>query len=180
MKQEVVKNMARTRKTELCTLANLEEVDDALRTMGDYDRRIEAINADMEAKINMIREEAAAMIQPLNDARKGLFTQVGLYAKGRTSDFHKVRTKVLNFGEFGFRRSTTLKCPSTTDGIAEVLERLRERDMNDCIKVVPDAINKVALKAYDKDAVEGVGCELIEKDTFFAEPKRETVAEEVG
>lgn len=170
--------MARTRKTEFCTLGNLDDVNEALRSMGDYDRRIETINADMQVKINQVKEQAEAMARPLIDARAGLETQVGLYAKARYGEFAKVRTKVLTFGEFGFRASTSVSCPSSPDSVAEVVEKLRARDMTDCIKVTPEAINKAVLRTYDMESVEAVGCKLVVKDTFFCEPVREQLPED--
>lgn len=169
--------MAKTRLNELCTMVGLDDVDEALRTIGDYERRIEAVNADMEAKLNRIREEAAQLAQPLITARKGLETQIGLYAKAHVREFDKVRTKVLNFGEFGFRQSTSVKCPSSPDSVAEVVARMRERDMMDCIKAVPDAIDRAKLRQYDAEAVRAVGCELVTKDTFFCAAKREDIPE---
>lgn len=170
--------MARTRKTEFCTLANLDDVNEALRSMGDYDRRIEAINADMQTKINAVKEQAEAMARPLIDARAGLETQVGLYAKARYSEFTKVRTKVLTFGEFGFRVSRAARCPSSPDSVAEVIDKLRARGMDDCVKSTPDAINKAVLRTYDADTVEAVGCELVIKDAFFCTPSRDQLPED--
>lgn len=169
--------MARTRKTEFCTLANLDDVNEALRSMGDYDRRIEAINASMQNKFNAIKEEHEAMARPLTEARAGLETQVGLYAKARYKEFDQIRTKVLTFGEFGFRRSTSAKCPSSTDSVAEVVAKLQARGMDDCIKITPPAINKAVLRTYDEETVKSVGCELVNKDTFFCEPHREELPE---
>ena len=162
---------------ELCTLANLDDVNEALRSMGDYDRRIEAINADMQRRLNEIKDECEAMARPLMEARAGLETQVGLYAKGRYGEFKAVRTKVLTFGEFGFRLSTSVRCPSSPDSVAEVVDKLREQGMEDCIKVTPEAINRAALRTYDEDKVRAVGCELVRKDTFFCEPRREELPE---
>lgn len=170
--------MARTRKTEFCTLANLDDVNEALRSMGDYDRRIEAINADMQTKINAVKEEAENMARPLIDARAGLETQVGLYAKARYAEFKKVRTRTLTFGEFGFRVSRAARCPSSPDSVAEVVEQLRARGMVDCIKSTPATINKAVLRTYDAKTVEDVGCELVIKDTFFCEPAREQLPED--
>lgn len=169
--------MARTRKTELCTLANLDDVNEALRSMGDYDRRIEAINADMQRRINEIKDECEAMARPLMEARAGLETQVGLYAKGRYGEFKSVRTKVLTFGEFGFRLSTSARCPSSPDSVAEVIAKLEARGMDDCIKVTPPSINKAVLRTYEEDAVKAVGCELVRKDVFFCAPRREELPE---
>ena len=172
--------MARTRKTEFCTLANLDDVNETLRSMGDYDRRIEAINADMQLRINMIKEECEAMAKPLTEARAGLETQVGLYAKARYKDFGHVRTKVLTFGEFGFRRSTSARCPSSPDSVAEIVDKMKEHGMDDCIKTVPPAINRAVLRTYDEAAVQAVGCKLITKDTFFCEPRRDELPEVDG
>ena len=169
--------MRRTRISELCTLNNIEDVDEALRSMGDYDRRIEAIQADLELRINEARSEAAAMMEPLTTARKGLETQVGLYAKARVREFDKVRTRVLNFGEFGFRRSTSVHCPSSPDAVADVVRALREHKMTDCIKVTPDGISRETLRTYEASKVQAVGCQLVSKDTFFCAPKREELAE---
>ncbi|MEF9894262.1 MAG: host-nuclease inhibitor Gam family protein [Clostridia bacterium] len=171
--------MARIRKTELCTLMNLDDVNEALRGMGDYDRRIEAISADMQRRINEIKEDCAEVATPLMEARAGLETQVGLYAKARYAEFRKVRTKVLTFGEFGFRQSTSLRCPTSPDSVAEVLEKLRAREMLDCVKCVPDTINRAVLRTYDADAVEDVGCELVVSDAFFCVPTRDELSSEV-
>lgn len=169
--------MARTRKTEFCTLVSIDDVNEALRSMGDYDRRIEGINADMQRRINEIKDECEGMARPLMEARAGLATQVGLWAKARYAEFKKVRTKILTFGEFGFRLSTSAKCPSSPDSVAEVIRKLRMRNMTDCIKSVPDTINKAALRTYSAEVLEAVGCELVTKDTFFCEPTRDELPE---
>jgi phage host-nuclease inhibitor protein Gam len=80
------------------------------------------------------------------------------------------KTLELNFGKIYFKWT-----PYRIEFDVEeetVIERLRARKMESCIRVVT-SVNKEALEAYDDDVLKKLGCRRERDDKFHYEVKRE-------
>ena len=81
------------------------------------------------------------------------------------ADMGKAKSKILTFGEIGFRLSTSVSLPRAKEKIEEIIRRLKNRQMMDCI-VVKEEISKEALKKYGEDTVNAVGATWKQQDVF--------------
>lgn len=165
--------MARKRVTEP-QLRSWEEVDECLKVMGDAENQISVIEAEMNAAIAAAKKEAsekAAEYKELIKQNEGKIKEFTTINK----DELKGKSRHLTFGTVGFRLSTSLLLPQDT---AEVILRLRENGMADCINV-KETINKDTVKTYPEGEILKIGGYLQRKNTFWYETDKNSLAEAV-
>lgn len=165
--------MARKRVTEP-QLKSWEDVDACLKVMGDAENEISVITAEMNAAIAQAKKEA--------EERAAQFKETIKQNEGKIKEFTTIRkeelkgkSRQLTFGTVGFRQSTKLLLPSDT---AEVILKLRENGMADCINV-KETINKDTVKSYPEEDILRIGGYLQRSDTFWYETDKDTLAESV-
>lgn len=165
--------MARKRVTEP-QLRNWEEVDGCLKVMGDAENQISVIEAEMNAAIAEAKREAsekAAEYKELIKQNEGKIKEFTTINKEEL----KGKSRQLTFGTVGFRQSTKLLLPQDT---GEVIVRLRENGMVDCINV-KETINKDTVKSYPEEEILKIGGYLQRADTFWYETDKDSLAEAV-
>lgn len=163
--------MARKRVTEP-QLMSWEQVDECLKVMSDAENQISVITAEMNAAIAQIKsdaEEKAARFKEMIKQNEGKIKE---FTTIRKEDL-KGKSKQLTFGTVGFRQSTKLLLPSDT---AEVIVKLRENGMADCINV-KETINKETVKSYPEEDILRIGAYLQKSDTFWYETDKDRLAE---
>lgn len=165
--------MARKRVTEP-QLRSWEEVDECLKAMGDAEDQISVIEAQMNAAIAEAKKEAsekAAEYKELIKQNEGKIKEFTTVNKEEL----KGKSRQLTFGAVGFRQSTKLLLPQDT---GEVIVRLRENGMVDCINV-KETINKDTVKNYPEEEILKIGGYLQRTDTFWYETDKDHLAETV-
>lgn len=168
--------MARKRiEDEAPAFTSWDDVDQALAIIGDNLRSIEAIEAKMQENID--NEKTAAELQARafieNNAR--LERQIKLFAEDHREDMDGKKTKTLNFGSLGFRKSTKITLPKAGAKLAEMIRQLVERGMGDCVVQPPAKVDKDALRKYPTDDIVAVGGGVKIDDVFWYEPDRERI-----
>lgn len=166
--------MARKRiKDEAPAFTSWDDVDQALAIIGDNLRSIEAIEAKMQEAID--NEKTAAELQARafieNNAR--LERQIKLYAEDHRDDMEGKKSKTLNFGSLGFRKSTKVMIPKAGPKLIEMIRQLTERGMADCVVQKPATVDKDVLRKYTTDEIVAVGGGIKVDDVFWYEPDRE-------
>lgn len=164
--------MARKRIVEEPVLKSWEDVNEALREIALEEIVLSDIDGDMNKQIIGIKKVAEQECKPHKDRIDKLSKDIKEYVEEHRDDLGKKKTKTLNFGEVGFRQSTTISIPKAKDKVAEILKRLRARGMKDCI-VVKEDISKEALRQYGEDKVLAVGAGWKQKDVFWYEAAKE-------
>lgn len=165
------KTMARKRVTEP-QLTSWEQVDECLKVMSDAENQITVIEAEMNAAIAEAKKEAeekAARYKELIKQNEGKIKEYTTINKEEL----KGKSRQLTFGTVGFRQSTKLLLPSDT---AEVILKLRENGMVDCINV-KETINKDTVKTYPEAEILKIGGYLQKTDTFWYETDKDSLAE---
>lgn len=165
--------MSRKRVTE-SQLRSWEEVDGCLKVMGDAENQISIIEAEMNAAIATAKKEAsekAAEYKELIKQNEGKIKEFTTINKEEL----KGKSRQLTFGTVGFRQSTKLLLPQDT---GEVIVRLRENGMVDCINV-RETINKDTVKSYPEEEILKIGGYLQRADTFWYETDKDSLAEDV-
>lgn len=163
--------MARKRVTEP-QLKNWEQVDECLRVMSGAENQISMIEAEMNAAIAEAKREAeekAAQYKEIIKQNEGKIKEFTTASKEEL----KGKSRKLTFGSVGFRQSTKLLLPSDT---AEVILRLRENGMVDCINV-KETINKDTVKSYPEEEILKIGGYLQRRDSFWYETDKDSLAE---
>ena len=167
--------MTRTRVEPPKALQSWEEADKALARIGDLQRAAEAAEAEMQEGINTWKKAAAEKVSPMKREIEELGRQLATFADAHRDEMGKKKSRELNHGKLGFRKSTKLILPRGESKIARMILALRDRGMTDCILVPPPRIDKDALKKYPPNDVVDVGASLEVTDDFWYEVDREEV-----
>ena len=146
--------MARKRVIEAPSLKSWEDVNDALRQIAEATIILGDIESEMQKQIVGAQKAAEQQSKPHNDRIADHRDEMG-----------KGKSKVLTFGEVGFRLSTSISLPRAKEKLEEIVRRLKARQMTDCI-VVKEEVGKEALKKYGEDTVNAVGATWKQRDVF--------------
>lgn len=165
--------MARKRVTEP-QLKSWEEVDACLKLMSDAENQLSVITAEMNAAIAEAKKEAEEKASPFKEMIKQNEGKIKEFTTIRKEEL-KGKSKQLTFGKVGFRQSTKLLLPTDT---AEVILKLRENGMADCINV-KETINKDTVKSYPEEDILRIGGYLQRSDSFWYETDKDSLAEAV-
>lgn len=157
--------MARTRITATPALKSWEDVDAALRAIAEERIELGDILADLNRQIIGAKAVAELESKPHSDHIFKLERDIQEFVAEHREDLGKAKNKALNFGEVGYRLSTSVSVPVKPDKLADVIRMLKARSMTDCI-VVKETVDKVTLKKYGEDTVNAVGATWKQKDEF--------------
>lgn len=159
--------MARRVRMEGTALQSWDEVNLNLKEIAECELDLEAIEADMNVKIQDLKLEAELKAKPLQEKIEKLAIQVKEYTEENRSDI-KGKTMKLNFGQCGFRQSTKI----TLSSVQATLKALKAKGMTNCI-ITKESVNKEILRDYPDDIIASVGARKKVEDTFWFETDRE-------
>ncbi|MCD7948291.1 MAG: host-nuclease inhibitor Gam family protein [Oscillospiraceae bacterium] len=157
--------MARKRVTEAPALKSWEEVNDALREIAEAQIALGDIESEMQKQMVGIKKIAEQDSKPYNDRIAKLERDLKEFVSEHRADLGDRKNKLLNFGEVGFRLSTSVSLPKAKEKLAEIIRRLKARSMMDCV-VVEEKVSRENLKKYGEDTVNAVGATWKQKDEF--------------
>lgn len=157
--------MARKRIIEAPALKSWEDVNDALRQIAEAQIALGDIESEMQKQIVGAKKAAEQQSKPYNDRVAKLEREIKDFVEDHREDMGKAKSKVLTFGEVGFRLSTSVSLPKAKEKLEEIIRRLKARQMMDCI-VVEEKVSKEALKEYGEDTVAAVGATYKQKNVF--------------
>lgn len=166
--------MARTRVTETPALKTWEDVDAALREIAEAGLTLSDIEAEMNRQIIGAKKVAEQQSKPHADRIAKLERDVKEYVTEHRDELGKTKTRALNYGEVGFRLSTSISIPRAKEKVAEIIRKLKARKMTDCV-VVEEKISKENLRKYGEDTVNAVGATWKQKDEFGYEVYKDKV-----
>jgi phage host-nuclease inhibitor protein Gam len=167
--------MATVKRHKVATeprLGSWDECDQALRELGEFDLRLEAIEAKLTKQVAELKDAAAAAAKVHQENRDRLVRDVEAWCASRRLEFVDRKSRKLTHGTVGWRQSTRLKLAKAD----EVLLRLKGLGMHDCIRT-KEAVDRDVLRAYDDARLAQVGVVRVVADEFFAEPDRAELAE---
>lgn len=162
----------RKRILEAPALKDWEGVNAALREIAEAQLAIDDIEADMNRQLIGVKKTAEQDSKPHADRISKLEQDVKEYVEEHRDELGKQKTKALNFGEVGFRLSTTISLPKAKDKLADIIRRLKAKGMKDCV-VVEEKVSEEALRKYGEDKVVAVGATWKQKDVFWYEAAKD-------
>lgn len=157
--------MARKRLVDAPALHSWDDVNAALREIAEKQIAIGDIEAEMNRQIIGAKKIAEQASKPHNDRIAKLEHDIKEFVTDHRAELGKLKSKTLTFGEVGFRLSTMVSLPKAKEKLAEIIRRLKARQMTDCI-IVEEKVSKDNLKKYGEDTVNAVGATWKQKDTF--------------
>lgn len=157
--------MARKRITEAPALKTWEDVDTALREIAEAELILGDIEAEMNRQIIGAKKIAEQQSKPHADRISKLERDIKEFVTDHRDELGKAKSKPLNYGEVSFRLSTIISLPKAKEKLAEIIRRLKARQMTDCI-ITEEKISKDSLRKYGEDTVNAVGATWKQKDEF--------------
>ena len=157
--------MARKRVVEPSGVKTWEDANDALRQIAEAQLAVQDIEGEMNKQILGAKKAAEEQSKPHKDRIAKLERELKDFVTEHRADMGKAKSKILTFGEVGFRLSTSVSLPRAKEKIEEIIRRLKNRQMMDCI-VVKEDVSKEALKKYGEDTVNAVGATWKQQDVF--------------
>lgn len=148
------------------------EVDGALRRMGEIDVRLQKLEGQMTLKINEIKADYDAKAAGLKAERKAIEENIGLFAESRKQEFAKVRSKDLTFGVVAYRVATKVVVKSKAATVAA----LKALGLQQYLRIVEEP-DKEAMSGLDATTLAKVGATLKTEDKLRIEPNMERIKE---
>lgn len=172
---------------EMGGIEGIEDLDQTVKLIGLYDIRVQQINDKMQVEITKIKDEALAERQEIETDRAALLALAETYVKAnRDVLLNGKKTRSLNFGKVGFRKSAAkLDIPKKgSDEMVDLVAKIEE-----LAAVEPEVFGKIPVvieKTVQKTGLTGLSdtdLSLLDlertpgADVFFVEPDRERLAE---
>lgn len=138
-----------------------DDVDHALKTIGEIDRELAIIEADQNETIDRAKAEAKAQAKPYQDRKAGLEAALKEFCEANRAEFIKQKTKRLTFGTVGFRLSSKVVIKK----LGDTLQALKDFGLAHCIRTREEP-DKEAMKALDTETLASVGAALKSENAF--------------
>lgn len=158
--------MARQKVKSEPALSSWQEVDGALRQIAECQNLMDEKEIEMNRQINEIKDNTELMTRPMREKVKVLEQHIKEFVDNHRTELGG-KSKLLTFGKVGYRLSSKIVIPNVND----VLRRLRELGLNDCI-VVKESINKDVVKRLPTDKILQIGAYVKQSDEFGYEVDR--------
>lgn len=148
--------------------ATREEAEAALARIGERQREIARLEADMNDRINAVKAEYQARITPFNDDIKADFQGLHVWAEANRKDLLTGRTKTVKMGtgEIAWRMAP----PScSVRGAEAVIEALERQGKTEAIRLKKEIAKDVILN--DPDRYRDIkGISISQKEEFVVKP----------
>lgn len=141
-------------------LVSWEQVDEALLNIGLLEREIEQRENELNEYLEELKKQTVAEVQPLLAQKTYLENQIKDFCLARRTEMDG-KSRKLNFGTVGFRRSSRVVVAQ----VEECLARLQELGLWDCIRM-KKSVDKARLKGLDELTIEKVGARLVVEEVF--------------
>lgn len=142
-----------------------DEVDNALKELGELQIQKEKIEGEQTLKINQIKDELLQKASGLDEKITKLKKEIERFAEEHRADFSQKRSKTLNFGKIFFRytESISTKCVETA------IRSLKALNLDAFIRV-KEELDKEQLKTLDGKTLARCGITLKQLDKITIEP----------
>ncbi len=165
--------MSRKRIEDVLEINTWEDADAVLKEIAQNEIAIDEIEGVMNKDIHDIKEQAAMNAQPHKARIKELEQLLKTFVTVHKSELDG-KTKTLNFGQTGFRASTSIGLPRDKDKLQKIIDFLKKNGMGDCI-VVTEKVNKDVLRKYGENRIIRAGVKIKKQDAFWYEAKRDEI-----
>ncbi|WP_051445027.1 host-nuclease inhibitor Gam family protein [Desulfocurvus vexinensis] len=155
-------------------ITTMEQAKAALAEMAQLERRLRAIEADMNENMDVIKANADAEAAPHKERQKALGTALNGFAEvNRAELFARRKSLELPHGVIGWRQSTSIVARAKVK-MGHVLEKLKDLGWLDAVKT-SETVNKEAMRDWTDGKLDAVGMERKVTDQFFIEISAEAL-----
>ena len=168
--------MGRIKPKNLYPIKDLAAANAAMAEIAGIKRSIAEVESAMNESIDHAKAEAEIKAIPLQTRLASIEGGLLAFAEHNKSDLFKTkRSRELDFGSLGYRRSKEIKPkPKTTWKM--VLGAIKQFKFKAALRTT-ESVNKEELHTWPDERLETVGCRRVEKDTFWYEIDEAKIAE---
>jgi phage host-nuclease inhibitor protein Gam len=158
------------KKIKVNEYQNWQDVDAALRRMGEIDINLTRLEGEQTLKINEIKAGYDIKAEGLKAERKRLEISIEAFAEEHKEQFTKIRSKELTFGTVAFRivHRVVVKSKKATVAALDTL------GLNAYLRITKEP-DKEAMKSLDAGTLAKVGATLKTEDKLAVEPNIERI-----
>ncbi len=167
--------MARIKTNKESSVKNWEQADELIAKIGEFQRRITNIETDTNEQIDMLKKSMAAEVNSMNAEIKNMTNELDLFATLNRGDFGDQKTKRLNFGQLGWRKSGKIM---TAKNAVELIKEVFGKNAKTYL-IIKEKVVKEKLKSLTDQQLTKIGCKRVVKDTFFVEPETVDASDEI-
>ena len=158
---------SRVKSKAIVPIADWSKADQMIRKIGSVQRTIQKTEAKYKARAENVKKDMVKEVKPLQERIGVLHRSLEAFATTRQADFKKQRSRNLNFGVLGWRKSTTIKIgKDTISKIREFFSAAKSKIYIRC----KETVDKDALSKLSDGQLKKVGAERTTKQVFFIEP----------
>lgn len=155
-------------------LEALNDVDQALKEIGELTAQLAEIDDAFNSEVNGLRQVRVAKITPRLERIRALERGMSTFAEYNKKElFLKRKSRRLVFGIVGFRKSTKIRISKFT------LAKLKALGLRDAINV-KETVNRDIMHGWPEEKLASVGAKKQNKDEFWYELKDEGLVESVA
>jgi len=143
-------------------IATWDDVDKSLKEISEITNEIKAIESDLSAKLAEAQEMAVKLTTPLKAKIKLLEERIKSFTETNMHELNG-KSKKLNFGQVGFRKSVKTEFLVKVD---ELIVLLKKHKMLDCIEI-KESVSKNSMKRYTDQELERVNVRRVAQENFF-------------
>lgn len=159
-------------KGQTSSIKTWDEVDQALRRMGEIDIATQKILGNLTLKVNGLKATAEEDAGPLNAERKEIEESVAAFCEEHKDEFARQRSKELTFGLIAYRIVTKIVIRSKEACLAA----MHALKLDSYIRIIEEP-DKLAMEGLDDAVLAKVGAKRKTEDKLRIEPNLERLKE---
>jgi len=143
-----------------------QHADEFVRRIGDLQSQIDKAESKSQERINKIKAELATKVKPLQDEIALCTRSLEVFAVKHDEDFGNAKSRKLDFGLIGWRKSTSIRIKKNT---LELIKQVFGKAKAAIYIRVKESVDKEALAKLTDEELASVGARRKPKDVFFVE-----------
>jgi len=160
---------AKSTELPLVVIKNWQQADEFVLRTGQLQTDIQRAELSAKTKIDNIRKDLAGAVEDAQDGIDLYVRSLEAFATNHPDDFGNLRSRKLNFGVLGWRKSSFITtCKNTLSLIKDLFSPVKIKQ----VLRVKESIDKEALAKLTDDEIASVSARREEKDIFFVEPNK--------
>ena len=160
-------------KLDILPIKNWKEADGMLRSIGRMLGEIKTAERRASEKIGKIKAELTEAATPPNAAIKQYTRSLQAFSSAHKADLKVKRSRKLNFGIVGWRKSTSISITSET---INLIKKVFSKKQVDTFVHCKETVDKEALSKLTDGQLVSLDAKRKVKDGFFIEPDLTKVA----
>ena len=152
---------------ELIAIVEWDQADELLKKAAELVIRKTTAEHMAAEDINGVKAFLAAEVKPINEEIDLITRSLDVFSRMHKEDFGDKRSKKLNFGTIGWRKSTAIAIKKTT---LELIKKVfRPSLATSCVRL-KEEVDKEGLAKLTDEQLADVDARRKETDIFFVEP----------